>query len=337
MKPIQLFIVLMAVFSSALFSCSTKDQDDTLVVYSARNEQLLTPIFAAYTEKTGKKFELITDKPSPLLERLKSEGSATQADILFTVDGGNLWHASESGILKELDSDVLEAAIPAQYRSSKNDWFGFSLRARTIFYNKDLVDPSELSTYANLSDARWNDVLCLRTSKKVYNQSLVATMIANLGEEEAQTTVKGWVDNLATTVFSNDTKMLNAINSGICEVGIANTYYYGRIVKKDPEFNVGIFFANQKTSGTHVNVSGAGVIKHSKNPKAAQEFLEWLSQGDAQKLFAELNQEYPANPSIAASAEVQAWGDFIADELSIEKAGQLQTKSVMLMDNAGYQ
>jgi len=337
MKPINLFITLMAVFSSTFFGCSSKDQDDTLVVYSARNEQLLTPIFAAYTEKTGKKFELITDKPAPLLERLKSEGAATQADILITVDGGNLWHASQNDILKELDSKVLESAIPAQYRSGKNDWFGFSLRARTIFYNKDLVDPSELSTYANLSDERWKELLCLRTSKKVYNQSLVATMIANLGEEEAQSTVKGWVDNLATTVFSNDTKMLNAINSGICEVGIANTYYYGRIVKKDPDFNVGIFFANQNTTGTHVNVSGAGVTKHSKNPKAAQEFLEWLSQGEAQKLFAELNQEYPANPAIEASAEVQAWGEFKADVLSIEKAGELQTKSVILMDNANYQ
>ncbi|BCE01592.1 extracellular solute-binding protein [Marinicellulosiphila megalodicopiae] len=337
MKSLQLSIAALAVFTSLLLSCSKKEDDGTLVIYSARNEQLLTPLFEAYTEKTGTKFELITDKEAPLLERLKSEGSATQADILITVDGGNLWHASQSGVLKSIDSSVLNQSIPKQYRSSNNDWFGLSLRARTIFYNKDLVDPSELSTYEQLADARWKNALCLRTSKKVYNQSLVASLIKNLGEENAKTAVKGWVDNLATTVFANDTKMLQAIDSGICEVGIANTYYYGRIVKENPDFNVGIFWANQDTTGTHVNVSGAGVTKHAKHPKQAQAFLEWLAQGDAQKLFAELNQEFPANASIESSAEVQAWGEFKKDPLSIETAGELQSQSVMLMDNAGYQ
>jgi len=343
MKALNLLITSVAVISTLLLSCSKKathtdmaDANDTLVVYSARKEQLLTPIFKAYTQETGKKFNLITDKPAPLLERLKSEGRATQADILFTVDGGNLWHASENDVLKALDSEVLKSSIPAQYRSSKNDWFGFSLRARTIFYNKDAITPNELSTYEDLSHSKWKGSLCLRTSKKVYNQSLVATMIENHGKEKASKIVEGWVENLAMDVFSSDTKLLQAIDSGVCEVGIANTYYFGRIIKENPNFNVGIFFPDQNTSGTHVNVSGAGVTKHAKNPKAAQAFLEWLAQGKAQELFAQLNQEYPANPKIEASDAVKAWGNFKADTISIETTGKLQSESVMLMDNAKY-
>lgn len=309
---------------------------DTLVVYSARNEHLITPLFDAYQKNNDVKIEFITDKEAPLLARLKAEGENTPADILMTVDGGNLWHASNEGVLKSIKSETLEAAIPSQYRSSKMDWFGFSLRARTIFFANDRVDANDLSSYEDLADPKWAGKLCLRTSKKVYNQSLVATMMATLGSDKTSDIVEGWVANLAAPVFSSDTKMLQAIEAGQCDLGIANTYYFGRLKANGEAKNISAFWPNQENRGTHVNVSGAGVTKHSDNPVAAQKFLEWLSTEEAQRLFADLNQEYPANPAVAPSAEVAAWGEFKADSIDVEAAGKLQVQAVMLMDNAGY-
>lgn len=309
---------------------------DEVVVYSARIDELIKPVFDAYTAKTGVAVKFITDKEAPLLARLKAEGANTPADLLITVDAGNLWQAEQEGVLKPLKSSVIEANIPSQYRSSTGAWTGLSLRARTIFYSTERVKPETLSTYEALADSNWEGRLCLRSSKKVYNQSLTATLIEAHGEAKAEEIVKGWVNNLATDVFADDTALLQAIDAGQCDVGISNTYYYGRLAKQNPALKVKPFWPNQADRGVHVNLSGAGVTAHAPNAAEAQKLLEWMSSAEAQSLFADLNQEYPANPAIKPSAEVAAWGSFKADSVPMEVAGKRQAEATKLMDRAGW-
>lgn len=309
---------------------------DEIVVYSARNEQLIKPLFDAYTAETGTGIKFITDKEGPLLERLKAEATNTPADMLITVDAGNLWLAAKEGVLARVDSKVLKANIPAHLRDPDNRWFGLSVRARTIVYSSARVQPSQLSTYEALGDVKWKGRLCLRTSKKVYNQSMVAMMIARLGEAKTEKIVQSWIANLATDVFPDDTKLMEAIVAGQCDVGIVNTYYYGRLMQKQPQAPIALFWPNQKDRGVHVNVSGAGVTAHAKHRAEAVKFLEWLSSNKAQSLFADENLEYPANPKVRPNSRVAAWGRFKQDTINVSKAGQLQAQAVMLMDRAGY-
>jgi iron(III) transport system substrate-binding protein len=309
---------------------------DEVVVYSARNEQLIKPLFDAYTKETGVKIKFVTGKEGPLMQRLKSEGANTPADVLLTVDAGNLWQAANEDLLKPVRSATLEANIPAYLRDPDNRWVGLSVRARTIVYNTNSVKDGKLTTYEALADPEWKGRLCLRTSKKVYNQSLVAMLIAEHGKAKTEEIVRGWVANLATQPFSNDTKMMQAVAAGQCDVGIANTYYYGRLLKKEPKTPLKLFWPNQQGSGVHVNISGAGVTKYAKNEKGAVALLEWMSSAKAQNLFADSNMEYPANNKVKPSAIVAAWGDFKGNQINVAKAGELQVESVKLMDRTGY-
>jgi iron(III) transport system substrate-binding protein len=309
---------------------------EEVVVYSARKEHLIKPLFDRYTEETGVPISYITDKAGPLLQRLRAEGKRTPADMLITVDAGNLWHAAESGVLAEIDSPVLEANVPANLRDSEGRWFGLSERARTIVYSTERVTPGQLSSYEDLADPKWKGRLCLRTSKKVYNQSLVATLIARHGEEKAEQIVRGWVANLAAAPFSNDAKAMQAVEAGQCDVTIVNTYYFGRLQNEQPDIRLALFWANQDSSGVHINVSGAGVTRHAKHPEAAQRLLEWLSSETVQAEFAGSNMEFPINPKVAPDATVAAWGSFKADELNVNEAGRLQAAAIRLMDRAGY-
>ena len=310
-------------------------QAEEVVVYSARNEQLIKPLFDAYTKQTGVTVKFITDKEGPLMERLKAEGSNTPADMLITVDAGNLWQAAQQNLLQPIQSPTLQANIPAHLRDPQNQWFGLSVRARTMFYNPNKVKPAQLNSYEDLAGPQWKGKLCLRTSKKVYNQSLVAMLIEEHGAAKAEQIVKGWVANLATDVFPDDTKMLEAIAAGQCEVGIANTYYFARLMDKKP-LPISLFWANQKDKGVHVNVSGAGVTKHAKNAAGAQKLIEWLSSSKAQNLFTDLDFEFPANPAVKADEKLLAWGSFKQNLINVSKAGQSQVEAVKLMDRAGY-
>ncbi len=309
---------------------------DEVVVYSSRIDELIKPVFDAYTAKTGVPVKFITDKEAPLMARLKAEGENTPADMLLTVDAGNLWQAEQMGILQPVTSPLIDANIPPQYRSSTGAWTGLSLRARTIFYSTERVQPSELSTYEALADANWEGRLCLRTSKKVYNQSLTATLIETHGAEKTEAIVKGWVNNLATDVFADDTALLQAIDAGQCDVGITNTYYYGRLHQQQPDLKVKPFWPNQNDRGVHVNLAGAGITKYAPHAEAAQKLLEWMTTEEAQTIFAGVNQEFPANPKVPASKEVQAWGSFKADAIPVEVAGKRQAEAIMLMDRAGW-
>jgi len=309
---------------------------DEVIVYSARTEELIKPLFDAYTEKTGVEIRYITDKEGPLLARLEAEGENTPADMLITVDAGNLWQAAERGVLAPYGSETLETNVPGHLRDPENRWYGLSVRARTLVHSTERVDPAELSTYEALANPVWKGRLCLRTSKKVYNQSLVAMMISRLGEERTEAIIRGWVANLATAPFSNDTQVMEAIAAGQCDVGIVNTYYFGRLQKKEPGIQLALFWPNQAESGVHVNVSGAGITRHAKHREAAGKLLEWLASAEAQGLFASLNMEYPVNPVVAPDPAVAAWGGFRADPANVAEAGRLQAQAVMLMDRAGY-
>ena len=314
----------------------TGAQAETVTVYSARNEQLIKPLFDAFTQETGVDVRFVTDKEGALLARLQAEGRNTPADLLITVDAGNLWQAAQQGALKPVQSRVLDANVPPHLRDPKGEWYGLSVRARTLFYSKARVDAQSLSSYEDLADPKWKGKLCLRTSKKVYNQSLVAMLIAMHGEAASERIVRGWIANLATDVFADDTALLKAIAAGQCDVGIANTYYYGRIVDKEPGFPVGIHWANQATDGVHVNVSGAGVVRHAKNERGAIRLLEWLSSERAQHLYTDRDLEYPANPKINPDALIAGWGPFKPNLINVAKAGELQATATRLMDRAGY-
>jgi len=310
---------------------------EEVVVYSARIEQLIKPMFDAFTKETGIKVKYITDNEGALLARLQAEGKNSPADMLITADVGNLWAASQAKLLKPVQSDVLENNIPAHLRDPQQEWFGLSIRARTLVYNTKKVKPEELSTYEDLADPKWNKRLCLRTSKKVYNQSLVAMMIAEHGEAETEKIVKGWIANLATDPLSDDTRALEFVAAGKCDVTLVNTYYFGRLMKKDPTLPLAIFWPNQNGAGVHVNISGAGITRYSRNEKAAIKLLEFLSSDKAQNLFADVNMEYPVNPKIAVEPFVASWGNFKQNPMNLSKAGELQTTAVKLMDRAGYQ
>ena len=310
------------------------------MVYSARNEQLIKPLFDAYTRDTGVHIKFITDKEGPLMARLKAEGRNTPADMLLTVDAGNLWQASKEGLLRPIQSTTLQANVPAHLRDPDNEWFGLSVRARTLVYNTRKVKPADLSTYEDLASPQWKGRLCLRTSKKVYNQSLVAMMVTEYGEDKTEDIVRGWVANLATPPFPDDTKAMEAVAAGQCDVTLVNTYYFGRLMAKQPTLPLAIFWPNQnlksKTAGVHVNISGAGVTRYARNPAGAQKLIEWLSSDKAQNLFADVNLEYPVNPGVTLDRTVAAWGGFKQNLINVKEAGSLQAKAVKLMDRAGY-
>jgi iron(III) transport system substrate-binding protein len=215
-------------------------------------------------------------------------------------------------------------------------WFGLSVRARTLVYNTQKVQPSQLSTYEALGEAQWKGKLILRSSKKVYNQSLVAAMIAEHGPEKTESIVKGWVNNLATEPFSDDTKALEAVAVGVGNVTVVNTYYFGRLMKKKPELPLAIFWPNQGQGGVHMNVSGAGITANADNREGALRLLEWLAGTEAQGQFAALNMEYPANPSVTPDSTVAAWGTFKGSPLNVATYGRLQVEAVKIMDKAGY-
>jgi iron(III) transport system substrate-binding protein len=307
---------------------------DPLVVYSSRNEHLISPVFKLFTDQTGIQIEYTTDKAGVLIERIKMEGANTPADVLITVDAGTLGFAASQGLFQPINSAVINQRVPAYLRDDNDFWTGLSLRARTIVYSTERVKPEELSTYSALGGDQWQGKLCLRTSKKVYNQSLVAMLIAEQGDAQAQATVASWIDNLAIAPTSNDTKVMQAILAGQCDVGIVNTYYFGRLQTKSADLALALFWPNE--SGVHVNVAGAGILKHSKNAVQAKTLMEWLVSETAQELFSGVNQEYPVSNDVKVHPLVASWGQFRQSQQPLSQAYILQPNAVKLMDRAGY-
>jgi len=327
-----LFILLLVISSAAgVFA-------EEIVVYSARGKALTKKPFNSFTLKTGIKIKLVTGNIDELLERLEKEGDGSPADMLITVDAGSLWKATQADLFQSINSDILAKNIPAHLRDPKNHWFGLSKRARTIVYSSQRVSPVDLSTYEDLAQPKWQDRLCLRTSKKVYNQSLVAMMITNHGVETTESIIEGWVQNLAHKPYSKDTKVITAIINKQCDVGIVNHYYLARMLMKNSNIPVDLFWPNQGEGegGVYVDVSGAGVMKYAKNKELAVKLLNWLSSMRAQNLFADFNMEYPVNPNVKPNPKVQAWGNFKQNTENISQSGKNRPAAIELMDRAKY-
>jgi len=330
MKKISLLLSLFI-----LVSCAYESSEE-LTIYTSRQPQLLEPIIETFYQETGIKVNLLSGNAQELMERIAIEGDESKADIFMTVDAGVLWQAAERDIFAEIDSDILKNNIPEYLRDSNNLWFGLSKRARTIVYSSDQFSDSDFSTYEDLADPKWQGKLCLRTSKKVYNRSLMASMIDAYGFDQAKKIVSGWVSNLATEVFSNDTNALKAVSSGQCGVTIVNTYYLARLLD-DPKYNnLNLFWANQNDRGVHVNISGAGIVKTTKNKTNAIKLLEYLSSEDAQDFYASANKEYPVLNGALVHDAIRDWGEFSEDGINVSKLGSLQKEAVFLAQEVGY-
>ena len=318
-----------------LVSCAYEPADE-LTIYTSRQPQLIEPIVEKFSLETGIKVNFLSGNAQELMERIDVEGDNSPADIFMTVDAGVLWQAAERDIFSSTNSKILEENIPPYLWDSENKWFGLSKRARTIVYSNDQFNDNDFSTYEDLADPKWKGKLCLRTSKKVYNRSLMASMIDAYGFEKAKEVVTGWISNLATEVFSNDTNALKAVSSGQCGLTIVNTYYLARLLD-DPQYdNLTLFWANQSDRGVHVNISGAGIVKTSKNKQAATLLLEYLSSEKAQDFYASANKEYPVLAGAMVHESIKDWGEFTEDNINVGKLGTLQKEAVFLAQEVGY-
>lgn len=317
--------------------------DPVVNIYSARKEALIKPLLDRFSRETGIETRLVTANAGPLLDRLRTEGRNTPADLFITVDAGRLHQAQEAGVLQPISSAKLEAAIPAAYREPRGHWFGLSLRARPIMYARDRVDPKALSTYEALADPQWRGRICIRSSSNIYNQSLVASMIAARGEADTLAWLKDFVKNFARSPAGGDRDQIRAAAAGECDIAIANTYYLARMAASKPGSadreaadKIAVFWPNQDGRGAHVNVSGAGVTRYAAHRDSAVKLLEFLVTDESQRWYAEVNNEYPVVSGVNWSEIVEKMGRFKADDLNLAVLGENNAKAVMLMDQAGW-
>lgn len=335
--------ILVSLLALVLWFTPTISLASTEVnLYSARVEALIKPLLDRFSEETGIKVNLVTGKADELLNRLRHEGRNSPADILLTTDAGNLHRAKEAGLTQAFASDVLTSRIPAQYRDPAGHWYGLSLRARPIMYAKDRVDPATLSSYEALTEAQWRGKICIRSSSNIYNQSMVASMIASQGEEAAEAWASGLMRNLARPPRGGDRDQIKAVAAGQCDIAIANTYYLaGMLDGNDPgereaAEKVGVFWPNQDGNGVHMNVSGAALTQAARNKDNAIRLIEFLSNEESQQWYAQVNGEYPVNAAAAVGERLQAWGEFKADDVQMEKLGEFNPQAVRLMDRVGW-
>ncbi len=311
-------------------------------LYSARKEALIKPLLDEFTEKTGIKVNLVTGKAKALLKRLQSEGRNTPADILLTVDAGNLYAAKNAGLLQPLDSAALTAVVPENLRDPENYWYALSARSRIIVHSKERVKASELSSYEDLADPKWKGRLCIRSSGNIYNQSLLASLIAHHGVAKAESWAKGMVANMATSPKGNDRAQVKLVAAGVCDIAVINTYYMGVMLHKDADqkkaaSQVSVFFPNQQERGAHINISGAGLIKGAKHKENAVKLLEFLVSDSAQEWYAQANYEYPVKAGIPVSPIVDSWGyPFKQDNLNVGELGKHNAEAVRVFDRAGW-
>jgi iron(III) transport system substrate-binding protein len=311
-------------------------------LYSSRHYDTDVALYDTFTEQTGIVVNLIEGDADQLVERIKAEGRNSPADVLITVDAGRLWRADQAGILQAVFSPLLEQAIPAELRHPDGKWFGFSQRVRGIVYAKDRVDPSEITSYEDLADPKWQGRICIRSSTNVYNQSLVASMIEANGIEATETWAEGLVANLARPPQGADTDQIQAVAAGECDVAVVNHYYFVRLLESDDADDraigdkVGILFPNQDGRGAHANISGAGVVATAPNKDNAIKFLEYLTTPQAQAYFAQGNYEFPVVEGVKLDPVLEQWGAIKTDAVNAAKLGENNPDAVKLMDRVGW-
>lgn len=314
-----------------------------LNLYSSRHYQTDDALYANFSKQTGIRINRIEAGEDPLIERLRNEGAASPADVLVTVDAGRLWRAEQAGLFQPIQSKVLEARIPSNYRNPNNQWFGFSARARVIVYNKAMVNAADVQNYEDLANPKLKGKVCTRSGSHVYNLSLMSALIEHWGEAKAEEWARGVVANFARPPRGGDTDQITAVASGECGVALSNTYYYGRLLKSTkPEDRklieqVGLIWPNQKSFGTHMNISGAGVLKSAPNRDAAIRYLEYLASDQAQAYFADGNNEWPVVTNVKIdNRELAGLGKFKADTLNISALGKNQPVAQRIFDRVGF-
>jgi iron(III) transport system substrate-binding protein len=331
----------------ALFCVSgipaTQAQEKVLNLYSSRHYETDEALYTNFTKQTGIKINRLDGGEDALIERIRNEGDKSPADVLITVDAGRLWRAEQYGLFQPVKSKVLDSRIPASYRQPDGLWYGFSARARIIAYSKERVKPGEISSYEDLANPRWKGKICTRSAAHVYNLSLMSSLVSNIGEAKTEEWAKAVASNLARTPKGGDTDQLMGVASGECDIAISNTYYYVRLMRSQkPDERaaaekIAVVLPNQKDRGTHVNVSGAGVLKHAPNREAAMLFMEYLASDDAQNYFANGNNEWPVVPSVKPNnAALTSLGQFKTDPLNIGEIGKNQPAAQKIADRSGF-
>lgn len=330
------------IFVTTLLISITGFANEEVNLYSARQEVLIKPLLEAFTADTGIQVNIISSKADALLKRIQSEGINSPADVLLTTDAGRLWRAKQADIFTPVDSTLLNEAIPTQYRDPDSKWFGLSLRARPIMIvsNSTLEKPI---TYENLSSSKYDNKVCVRSSNNIYNQSLIASMIAILGEDKTEAWATGLVSNFARNPQGGDRDQIRAAAAGQCNIVIANTYYLGQMLADESNSSdqqagqqISVIWPNQDDRGTHVNVSGAGVIKTAPNKANAIKLLEYLASDVAQQIYADVNYEYPVKKDIKINSILAGWGEFKADDIQLDLLGEYNAAALRLMDRAGW-
>ena len=329
-------LALVGLFAVA---ASEADSGATLSLYSSRQEFLIAPLLERYEELTGVAVKAVFIKQG-ILERLKAEGRNSPADLVLTTDVASLAAMAAAGVLQPVVSAAVDDNVPARFRAADGLWFGLTTRARAIFYAKDRVDPSGLSTYEDLTDPRWRGRICMRSGHHDYNRALLASMVAHADEAAAETWLRGLKANLARKPQGNERAQIRAVAEGVCDIALGNTYYMGKM-KDDPEQRawaeaVAIFFPNQAGRGTHVNISGVAVTRSSHDLDAAHDFVEFLSSDEAQRLYAERNYEYPVKEGVELATEVDSWGVFVADAIPLIEVARHQATATRIVDRVGF-
>ena len=330
-----IFISMIGIFQSSL--------NAEINIYSHRHYDSDKILYKAFTEETGIKINVVKGGADQLIQRLISEGNSSPADILMTVDAGRLERAKKVGILQPASSEVLEKNVPIEMRDPEGYWYGLTVRARVIVYSKDRVKPGDLSTYEDLTNSKWEGRIVARSSSNIYNQSLLASIIAAKGKNKALEWAKEVRKNMARSPRGSDRDQARAVSAGLADVAFMNTYYIGILANssdssdREVAKNVGVFFPNQKDRGTHINVSGAGITASSKNKKDAIKFLEFLTMKRAQQVFGNVNYEYPLKIENNQSSLLKSWGSFKADKLNLSILGEKNSDAVKLFDRAGWE
>ena len=326
--------VLVLIMVGGVFAL-TSSSGDKLTVYSARSHYGEEQAFRDFASKTAEDLKLFGGSASELYERIRNEGEQTEADLLITVDAANLWRAKEAGLLQNVSAPGLAQDVPADLRDPDGAWFGLTLRARTIMRSTERVQPEDVTTYEGLGDPRWKGKLCLRSGTSEYNVSFIADRLAKDGEEATRTMLERWMAN-DPQILGSDVDVLEAIEAGRCDVGLTNSYYLGRELEDDPNFPVAPVFADQKGRGTHVNLSGVGIIKWTKRRARAIELLKYLTEPAQQAVLARANHEFPVSPGVEPTKEIAQFGEFKRDPIDVAAAGARLDDALKLMGSVGW-
>ena len=335
--------VLVGGAAVGLFACGEAEDAEVVNLYSARHYDVDEQLYETFEAETGIQVNVLEGQPDELIERIKNEGERSQADVFVAVDAGRLWRAQEAEIFQPVDSEVLRSAVPESLREPSGLWFGLTTRSRLLVYNKSAVQPDELSTYEDLADPKWKGRVCVRSSQNVYNQSLVGSMIETMGAEATEKWAKGLVANFARQPEGGDVDQIKAVAAGQCDVAIVNHYYWARLAKSDDAGDrdvvekTALFFPNQGDRGMHVNISGMGLVAGAPHPENGVAFMEFLVSPEAQRVFAQSNNEYPVVEGVELEPIVAELGEFKVDTVNVTSYGRNSPQVNEIVDRAGWE